>query len=110
MPCPLHISPVPHGDEQLIICPQPLSTDPLQRPEHGFWVGRQHVPASGSQTPPFAHAPLTPQLTRCWQLSFVWPHSFDPHGLVIGLHPHVLPEQATPPSHVRQSTITPQLS
>ena len=53
-----------HVGEHATICPQPLSTEMLQRPPHGFGFGVQHVPASASQMPPFAQRPLLPQVTR----------------------------------------------
>jgi hypothetical protein len=52
-------APQPGGQE--IIWLQPLSTDTLHRPPHGFGFGVQQVPAS--QIPPLAHSPLLPQFT-----------------------------------------------
>ena len=71
VPVESHVSPNAHGAEQLICWLHPLSTVPLHRPAHGLLSGVQHVPASGSQIPPFAHAPFWPQDTTCMQLSSV---------------------------------------
>jgi hypothetical protein len=48
-----------------------LSTVVEQRPAHGLAFGVQQVPVFGSQTPPPAHIPFTPQLTLWLQLSRV---------------------------------------
>jgi hypothetical protein len=71
VPVESHVSPGPHGLEQLICWLQPLSTVPLHRPPHGLLRGVQHVPASGLQIPPLAHAPFWPHETGCMQLSCV---------------------------------------
>jgi hypothetical protein len=105
-----HTSPIGQAGAQVMSWPQPSSTSVAQRPLHGLLFGEQHLPASTSQTPPFGHSPLLPQMTGWLQLSSACPHSIEPHALGRGEQPQVVLRHMTPASQRWQSTIFPQLS